>query len=391
MRRTYIWEHPAWPKLTYDPERLVEPLSRACFSQGEIQGAARNLGFDERQNIEVDVRTEDAVETSAIEGAAVSRPSVRSSVARRLGAAGAGAAADPYAEGVTAMILDATRNHADDLTLGRLFSWHAGLFPTALGVDLRVRAGDLRNDESGPMQVVSGRVDAPTVHYEAPPAGRIREETERFIKWFNAAQALDGLVFAGIAHLWFVTLHPFDDGNGRIARAIADMALSRDERSPFRYVSMTAQIAREKNAYYDHLEHAQRGDLNVTDWLIWFLECYRRATQKSLETIAKVLARSKFWSHAHEAEITARHKHVLERFLEDDWQGFLTAPKYAKLANVSADTAQRDIAELAKKQLIVRNPGGSKKTSYALRAFDDWAPSHRDSVAFEPGDEVGWA
>ncbi len=366
--------------LTFDLERLVGPLGRAHFGQGEIQGVVRNLGFVQRQNIEVDARTEDAVETSAIEGEAISRPSVRSSVARRLGAAGAGAPSDPYAEGVTAMILDATRNHDEDLTLSRLFDWHIGLFPTALGVDPRVTMGGFRNDASGPMQVVSGRVDAPKVHYEAPPAARIYEDMERFIAWFNAPLTIDGLLFAGIAHLWFVTLHPFDDGNGRIARALADTALSRDEQSPFRYVSMTAQIARERNAYYDHLEHAQRGDLNVTDWLIWFLECYYRATQRSLETVTNVLARSRFWSHAHEAGISARNKHVLERFLEDERQGYLTAPKYAKLANVSLDTAQRDIADLAQKQLIIRNPGGSKKTSYSLRSFDDWATSDRDSA-----------
>lgn len=321
----------------------------------------------------MDARTEDAVETSAIEGATVSRSSVRSSVARRLEAAGAGAATDPYAEGVTSMILDATRKHAEGLTLERLFGWQAGLFPRARGASSRTTVGAFRDDASGPMQVVSGRVDAPIVHYEAPPAGRLRDEMEHFITWFNGPPAIDGLVFAGIAHLWFVTIHPFDDGNGRIARAIADTALSRAEQSPFRYVSMTAQIAREKNAYYEHLERAQRGDLNVTPWLKWFLECYYRATQRSLETINNVPARSKFWSHAHEAGISARNKYVLERLLEDDWQGFLTTPKYAKLANVSLDTAQRDIADLALKQLIVRNPGGSKKTSYSLRSFDDWA------------------
>jgi Fic family protein len=208
------------------------------------------------------------------------------------------------------------------------------------------------------------------VHYEAPPASRIAAETERFIAWFEGPHRDDGLIVAGLAHLWFVTLHPFDDGNGRVARAIADMALARDDKSPVRYVSMTARIAREKRAYYDRLERAQRGDLDVTEWLAWFLECYQRATQATLEAIDRVLARSRFWSHAHGAGLSERQKHVLTRLLEDDWEGHLTAPKYAKLAKVSDDTAQRDIVDLVRKRLLVKQPGGSKKTAYALRRFD---------------------
>ncbi len=373
MRRTYIWQRDDWPRFRYDNQRLSAALAVARFGQGEVLGAVRALDLDQRSGVELGARTEDVVDTSAIEGEVLNRASARSSVARRLGLDAGGVPTDARSEGVTAMILDATREHAAPLTVARLFGWQAGLFPIELGRDPLVAVGRFRNDAAGPMQVVSGRIDAPTVHYEAPPASRIAAETERFIAWFEAPQHADGLLYAGLAHLWFVTLHPFDDGNGRIARAIADMALSRDERSPFRYVSMTARIAREKRAYYDQLERAQRGDLDVTEWLAWFLHCYQRATQATLEAIDRVLARSRFWSNAHGAGLSERQKLVLARLLEDDWEGNLTAPKYAKLAKVSDDTAQRDIADLVRKRLLLKQPGGSKKTAYALQQFDAYA------------------
>ncbi len=370
MRRTYIWERPEWPRFEYVLDRLLEPLGAARHGQGEVRGAVRSLGVPHVQVVELDARTEDVVETSAIEGELLSRQSVRSSIARRLGLESGAPPSDARVEGVSQMIWDATRNHAEPLTLARLSAWHSGLFPPELGARAHLAVGRFRDDTSGPMQVVSGRIDRPTVHYEAPPADRLGAEMERFIAWFNAPHAEDGLIRAGLAHFWFVTVHPFDDGNGRIARAIADMALSRDEGSPLRPVSMTGQIAREKAAYYDRLEQAQRGTLDVTEWLVWFLECYRRATQATLKTIDAVLGRARFWSHAHLVELSARQRKILSRLLEDDWQGYLTAGKYAKLTGVSDDTAQRDIADLLEKNLLHKNPGGSKKTSYSVRGFE---------------------
>jgi Fic family protein len=223
------------------------------------------------------------------------------------------------------------------------------------------------------------------VHYEAPPASRIEEEVQRFLRWFDAPPAQDGLVFAGIAHFWFVTLHPFDDGNGRIARAIADMALSRDEQSPYRFVSMTAQIAREKGAYYDHLERAQRATLDITEWLVWFLDCYARATHATLTIVDGVLARSRFWTRAHHLGVSARQTKVLQRLLEDGWEGVLTAQKYAKLTGVSDDTAQRDIADLVAKDLLAKNPGGSKRTSYVLRSGENRQPVNGSPRTTRPG------
>jgi Fic family protein len=363
----YIWEEPSWPEFRYQRERLSGPLADARFGQGQVQGALRSLGAPDLRVLEVDIGTDDAVETAAIEGETLAPASVRSSVARRLGFERGGAPADPRTEGVVEMILDATRRHAEPLTLQRLYGWHTGLFPLQLGGGAKISIGRFRDDARGPMQVISGRIDAPTVHFEAPPAARMEEEVERFLRWFDADASQDGLLFAGIAHLWFVTLHPFDDGNGRIARAIADMALSRDERSPYRFISMTSQIAREKQAYYDHLERAQRGTLDVTEWLLWFLACYARATQATLLVIDGALERSRFWAYAHQTGVSARQTVVLQRLLEDDWKGFLTAPKYAKLTGVSDDTAQRDIADLLAKSLLTKNPGGGKRTSYKLR------------------------
>lgn len=360
----FIWQRPEWPDFRYDARRLLEPLGAARAAYGRLSGVAAALSASQRRDLDVESRVESAVETAAIEGDLLDRESVRSSIGRRLGLA-SGSTADLRTEGVTAMLFDASENARAPLNAERLFAWHVGLFPIRPEGRVRIAVGALRDDATGPMQVVSGRIDAPTAHFEAPPAERLPEELDRFFRWFAEPAAEDGLVHAALAHLRFVTLHPFDDGNGRIGRAIADLALARAEPSP-QLTSMTAQISREKRAYYAELERAQRGDLEVTAWVHWFLACYERAQRTGTTTVDRVLARARYWDRARGIALTDRRRTVLARLLEDDWTGFLTAPKYAKLAHVSDDTAARDIAALVAGGLLERNPGAGKNTSYRL-------------------------
>jgi Fic family protein len=263
------------------------------------------------------------------------------------------------------MMLDATSCFTQPLTAERLMGWHAAMFPTGHSGLLRIKARGWRDDSTGPMQVVSGPHRRERVHFQAPPAERLDAEMARFLTWFNAPYRGNDLVRAALAHLWFVTIHPFDDGNGRIARAITDMALAQLEQSEQRFYSVSSQILRERTAYYDQLEHPQKGSLDVTSWLVWFLECYGRAINAAQATCADVLKRAEFWQrHTHEP-FSARQKHVLNRLL-DDFEGKLTAKKWAALAKCSVDSAQRDINDLVTRGVLVKNPGGSKNTSYSL-------------------------
>ena len=369
MRRNYIWEQPGWPSFRWDAEALLTILGQARRQQGAFSELVGRLSFAQRQQAQLEATAAEATDTSRIEGEDLDYQSVRSSVARRLGIAEAAVfPEDGRAAGVVEMTLDATEHFAEPLTTSRLFRWHAGLFPMALGQSRSIRAGAWRTDAQGPMQVVSGRVDAPTVHYEAPPASRVPVEIATFLDWYNKTPAEDGLVRSALAHLWFVTIHPFDDGNGRISRAIADMALARDDQSSQRFFSMSRQILKERHGYYDILEQTQAGSLDVTKWVAWFLECYAHAIDDARIVLNDVLRASRFWSTHADVTFSERQRKVLNRFLHH-FDGNLTARKWAAITQTSPDTAQRDIADLLEKRLLVRNSGGSKNTSYDLAPF----------------------
>lgn len=360
----YIWQRREWPELRWDASRLLEPLAAARLKQGRLLGSMVRLGFDLQLEAQLDALTDDVVKSSEIEGEVLSRKSVRSSLARRLGVPSAAVTpADRRTEGVVEMMLDATEHHTAPLTRKRLFGWQAALFPTGYAGAHRVRTGGWRTDADGPMQVVSGPVGRPRVHYEAPPARRLDVEMRRFLDWFNSKHTSEGLLRAGLAHLWFVTIHPFDDGNGRVARAIADQALAQSENSSKRFYSMSSQIRQERSAYYAILERTQRGDIDVTDWLLWFLDCFSRAIDGAEAATGHVLGKADFWQRYAREAISDRQKVVLNRVL-DGFEGKLTAKKWAALAKVSIPTAQRDINDLLERNVLRRNPGGSKNTSY---------------------------
>jgi Fic family protein len=370
MAARYIHELKGWPKFLWRQEELAASLADAHHAQGRLMGRMESLGFALRSEAELETLTEEIVKSSEIEGEKLSKEQVRSSIARRLGMdVGALAPADRHVEGAVEMMLDATRNYSKPLSARRLSDWHAALFPTGRSGMTRIRAGRWRDDRSGPMQVVSGPMGRERVHYQAPAAGRLDKEMRAFLAWLNGKETPDPILKAGIAHLWFVTIHPFDDGNGRIARAIADMALARSEHSAQRFYSMSAQIRAERKAYYEILENTQKGDLDITPWLAWFLDCLRRAIGGAETILANVLAKADFWK-AHAAEpLNERQRKILNRVL-DGFEGKLTSSKWAALGKCSQDTASRDIDDLVNRKILVRQPGGGRSTSYALVSPD---------------------
>lgn len=363
----YVWERTDWPTFRWDDWSLLGPLAEARHKQGLLLGRMLHLGFPLQQEARAEAITEEVVKSSEIEGEALNRDSVRSSIARQLGLPDAGLAApvDRRTEGVVEMMLDATRGHAKRLTGTRLVGWHAALFPTGHSGLHRIKTGGWRDDSQGPMQVVSGAVHKPKVHFQAPPAKRIRSEMRTFLEWFNATPRVDGLLRTALAHFWFVTIHPFDDGNGRVARAVAEMALAQLESSEQRFYSVSSQIRRERADYYDVLERTQKGALDVTGWLRWFLGCYTRALEAADSVTGRVLRKAEFWQRVGGEALSERQRKVLN-VLFGDFEGKLTAKKWAALAKCSVDTAQRDITNLVDRGLLQKNPGGSKNTSYAL-------------------------
>jgi Fic family protein len=362
----YIHEFPGWPRFDWNRERLAEPLAAVRHRQGRLIGYMEALGFNLRQEAVLQTLTEDVLKSSEIEGEKLDADQVRSSIARRLGIdIGALKQADRHVEGIVEMMLDATRHYDQPLTAERLFAWHASLFPTGRSGMTKIKVGAWRDDSTGPMVVASGPVGKDHVHFQAPAAKRLDEEMRAFLNWFNANADIDPVLKAGIAHLWFVTIHPFDDGNGRIARAIADMALARSENSPQRFYSMSAQIRHERNAYYHILEQTQKGTMDVTPWLDWFLGCLGRAIDGAQDQLAAVLAKARFWERIQGVPLNERQRLVLNRLL-DGFEGKLTTSKYAKLAKCSQDTALRDILPLVGRGILVRNPEGGRSTSYAL-------------------------
>jgi Fic family protein len=368
MRRikSHIHELADWPRFRWDRERLAKPLAFLRHQQGRLIGHMEALGFQLQQEAVLKTLTEDVVKSSEIEGENLDANQVRSSVARRLGMGVGGLkAADRHVEGVVEMMLDATRKYDEPLTVERLLAWHASLFPTGRTGMHKIRVGAWRDDKTGPMQVVSGPIGRERVHFEAPAARRLNHEMKAFVNWFNKDADIDPVLKAGLAHLWFVTIHPFDDGNGRIARAIADLALARSEHSPQRFYSMSAQIREEREEYYNILERSQKATLDVTTWMEWFLACLGRAIDGAQTTLSAVLHKARFWQSGRDVPINERQRLLLNRLL-DGFEGHLTTSKWAKIAKCSTDSALRDITELVERGILVRNAAGCRSTSYRL-------------------------
>ncbi|MBI3050162.1 MAG: Fic family protein [Acidobacteria bacterium] len=371
MRRyvRYIHQLPDWPKFRWDQGRLASTLAALRHQQGRLIGRMEALGFPVQQEAVLQTLTEETVKSSEIEGEKLDAAQVRSSIARHLGMdAGGVDVVDRQVEGVVEMMVDATRNYDQPLTDERLFGWHASLFPTGRSGMRKLRVGAWRDDSSGAMQVVSGPVGRERVHFEGPAAKRLDREMSTFLRWFNEGTGVavaDEVLKAGLAHLWFVTIHPFDDGNGRIARAIADLALARSEHTSQRFYSMSAQIRRERNDYYEILERTQKGTLDVTRWMEWFLGCLGRAIDGAQTTLAAVLHKARFWQAQHDILINERQRLMLNRLL-DGFEGKLTTSKWATIAKCSSDTALRDILDLVERGILVRNPGAGRGTSYSL-------------------------
>ena len=362
----YIHQLPAWPKWTWDEHRLARQLAAVRHRQGLLVGRMQSFGFALRKEAMLQTLTEDVLKSSEIEGDILDKEEVRSSIARRLGMDAAGLPpADRHVEGVVEMMLDATQKFDAALSEERLLAWHASLFPTGRSGMRKITVGAWRDDHSGPMQVVSGPNGSEYVHYEAPAASRLTTEMRAFLDWFNRADDTDAVLRAALAHLWFVTVHPFDDGNGRIARAIADMSLARSEHSPQRFYSMSAQIRLERKAYYDVLESTQKGDLEITPWMEWFLGCLDRAFDGAEKALAVVFRKAEFWRQHSAAPFNPRQRDILNRLL-DGFQGKLTSSKWATIEKCSPDTALRDIADLVERGLLTKNPAGGRSTSYSL-------------------------
>lgn len=365
----YIWELEEWPNLKWKSDDIINSLSRARLAQGKLISKITALGFDSKQKSRAEILTEETMKTAAIEGVRFDREAVRSSIARKLGLPLAGLKKpDRNADGLIEMLLDATDKYDQPLTLSRIKSWQAALFPTGYSGLLKIDAGNWRSKD--PMQVVSGQLAKETVHYEAPPGERMPSEMKLFMKWWKKEKgALDGLLRAGIAHIYFVTIHPFEDGNGRVARALTDMALAQDEKISQRYYSLSSRIMAEGKAYYDILERSQKGSLDITLWLEWFLDCFIHALEDSEDSILNILQKSLFWQKHAQTTFNENQKKVLNRLLDagpGGFEGGLSTRKYVGMTKVSRATAYRDIADLVEKIVLKQNRAKGRSVSYDL-------------------------
>ena len=366
----FIHERPGWPELTWDGEALAGPLAAVRHKQGLLLGRTEALGFERRTEAGVAALTDEVVTSSAIEGEILNPQEVRSSIARKLGLDVAGLPEPGRdVEGIVEMVLDATRNFDRPLTAERLFGWHAALFPAGRSGRTPITVGAWRTDETGAMQVVSGPIGSERVHFQAPAAERLGREMSRFLDWFESPPGIDPVLKAGVAHLWFVTIHPFDDGNGRIARALADMALAQADGTRDRFYSLSSALEARRGEYYLQLESAQRASLDITAWLVWFLSCLDRTLEDVNRSLAAVLEKSRLWQRINLLPVNERQRKVINRML-DDFAGHLTTAKYARLAKCSSDTALRDIRGLMSRGILVKNPGGGRSTSYRLADAD---------------------
>lgn len=369
MRRIekYIYQKPGWPRFFWNTEKLLTLLTEVRNMQGRIVGQMSALGFSLKDHANLEILTQDILNSTEIEGEVLDKNQVRSSIARRLGLNVSGlVASDRNVDAVVEMMIDATRNFDQPLTRDRIIGWHNTLFPSGYSGMLKIRVGKFRDDASGPMQVISGPIGKEKVHYQAPPAAALEIEMAAFFDWFNKEQGIDLVIKSALAHLWFVTLHPFDDGNGRIARALADMILARSDGQPHRFYSMSAQIRAERKQYYEVLEKTQKSSLDVTCWLEWFLKCLLNAIKASAKTLDMVVFKHNFWlTNAAKIE-NERQRKMLNKLL-DGFDGNLTSSKWAKICKCSQDTALRDIRDLLEKKILQKLPGGSRSTAYALK------------------------
>ena len=362
----YIWQASDWPNWSFDLVSLAGRMAEVSRAQGLLMGRLADVGRALCDHASLAALTEDVVKTSEIEGEQLNLEAVRSSIARRLGVdIGALAPVDRHVDGVVEMVLDAAANCLAPVSRERLLGWHAALFPTGYSGLSRIKVGGWRDDATGPIQVVSGPIGRQRVHFEAPPAGRLDAETSRFLDWLNSASNEPPLLKAGLGHLWFVTLHPFDDGNGRIARAIGDLLLARADGSPQRFYSLTAQIQRERKAYYDVLERTQKRSMDVTEWLAWFLNSLHRAIDQAQHTLDAVLVKTRFWQHWATTPLNERQVKLLNKLL-DGFDGRLTSSKWAVIAKCSPDSALRDINELRARGVLRKTNAGGRSTSYEL-------------------------
>lgn len=362
----YIYEQSQWPAFTWKTEVIASVLASMRHKQGKLTGRMISLGFSLQEEAEFKTLTQDVLKTSEIEGELLNPDQVRSSIARKLGLdIGNSVPSDRHVDGVVDMLLDATRHYHQPLTSDRLFGWHAALFPTGRSGMYSITVGNWRTSLTGPMQVVSGAMGREVVHFEAPAAEMLPEQMQAFLTWFNKNLPLDPVLKAAIAHLWFVTIHPFDDGNGRIARALTDLLLARSDESTQRFYSMSSQIQKERKAYYQTLEQTQKGSLDITDWLMWFLSCLERALLTAEETLKAVLAKAQYWTFFSGKTINDRQKIMLNKLL-DGFEGKLNTSKWAKLTKVSTDTALRDIQNLESQGILVKEEGGGRSTHYQL-------------------------
>jgi Fic family protein len=363
---TYIHENKDWPNFKWQSEEIINLLSKARNLQGRLLGKMESMGFDFRDEALLETLTQDVIKSSEIEGDILNPEQVRSSIAQRLGIDYSGTIqSDRDVDGMVELMIDATKNCFHPMNKERLFDWHAGLFPTGRSGIFKIIVAEWRKDLTGNMQVVSGRAGKEKIHFEAPSAERIDYEMQLFIDWFNKKSEVDLVIKASIAHVWFVTIHPFQDGNGRITRALTDMMLAQSDHSTQRFYSMSSQIRKERKEYYEILEKTQKGNLDITNWIMWFLNCLINCLNSTDEILNKVLTKSKFWQTNASLILNERQKKLINRLL-DGFEGKLTSSKWAKIAKCSRDSAIRDINDLVSKEVLLKKSAGGRSTNYVI-------------------------
>jgi len=365
--KIYLHEKENWTNFTWENKQVMIKLGEARNQQGRLLGKMESLGFDLQNEAVLNTLTLDVTKSSEIEGEYLDIDQVRSSIARRLGIDIAGAVeSERHIEGIVEMMLDATQRYDLPLTKDRLFGWHATLFPSGWSNLYKITVADWRKDLTGPMQVVSGPMGKEKVHYQAPASDRIEFEMDKFLNWFENEHEIDLVLKAAIAHLWFVSIHPFDDGNGRITRAITDMTLARSDKSIRRFYSMSAQVRVERKQYYENLEKAQKGNSDITEWILWFLQCLINAIDSTEDTLSKILLKAEFWKFHSTTILNNRQQKIINRLL-DGFDGKLTTSKWGKINKCSQDTALRDIQDLIKKNILQKESSGGRSTNYELK------------------------
>lgn len=363
----YLYNNHNWPIFEWNSDKLLALLSYVRNRQGRLIGKMGALGFELRNEANLVILTQEIIKSTEIEGEFLDREQVRSSIARRLGLDISGLVySERNVDGIVDLLLDATKNYDKELTEERLFTWHASLFPIGKSGMYKIIAGNWRDDSTGPMQVVSGVMGKEKVHYQAPPAAQIEKEMRIFFDWFNLEKNTDLVIKAAVAHLWFVTIHPFEDGNGRISRALSDMLLARSDEQSFRFYSMSTQIRKERNSYYDILEKTQKSGLDITNWLEWFLNCLLHSIENSEKLLEKIIYKHSFWIHHSKVNINDRQRKILN-MLMDEFEGVLNTTKWSKIGKCSQDTALRDIQDLIEKGILEKSSKGGRSTIYELK------------------------